>query len=132
MLPKILASSRVRAAFSRRRPSTGALFVSMMLPLMLASATNARAQGQVIVDDQADSVARFTPSRGESLYFWYTQAACTTGGPLLTTGNPRGAAGEELLPSTISRASTSLATPRVLFSFNPSRDVGVCNPYKLF
>lgn len=98
---------------------------------ILTSGSPASAQVETIIEAGASSIARKTPSRSEPVYFWYTRPACTTS-PALTVPGARGIAGEELLPATISRASTSLATPRVLFSFNPVRDVGVCNPYFLF
>ena len=44
---------------------------------------------------------------------------------------PLGASGDELSPALITRASLAVASPRAIFSFNPPRPVGTCNPYQL-
>jgi hypothetical protein len=50
--------------------------------------------------------------------FWYTQPTCT-------------GSANELSPALILRGTTYAATPREIMRFNPSRAVGVCNPYRL-
>ncbi len=61
-----------------------------------------------------------SPNRDDPTIIWATAPACNLGMP-----------GDEMQAALISRASTSIATARAIFSFNPPRPVAVCNPYKL-
>ena len=89
--------------------------------------TSAGAVVQTLVESGVSRLVDNLPNSEDPTLLWTTTPACNTNPDNPFLGMP----GDELQPALISRASLSVATPRVIFSFNPPRPVAVCNPYKL-
>jgi hypothetical protein len=87
--------------------------------LVFLQPPTAHAQPQELVSSGVSSVVRDTPNLVDSTLFWTTAPTCSN------------AAGDELKPALINRASLFVSRPRAIFSFNPPRPVATCNPYRL-
>ena len=106
-----------------RKLSMGAIIGSMVL----LQPRGVSAVVRTLVDSGVSRLVDNSPNIDDPTVLWATAPACNT-----NPDDPRlGMPGDELQPALISRASLSIATPRVLFSFNPPRESRVCNPYKL-
>ncbi|MFM8412579.1 MAG: hypothetical protein ACKOCT_20195 [Alphaproteobacteria bacterium] len=86
-----------------------------VLVLVLGSAQPARAAARVLAGG-VTSVVRDTPSLADPGYAWASIPDCAT------------APAE---PAVFYRDSVALGRPRAIFSFNPPRAAGACNPYRL-
>jgi hypothetical protein len=87
--------------------------------LVLLQPPTARALPQELVSSGVSSVVRDTPTILDSTLLWATVPTCSN------------AAGDELKPALLNRASLFVSRPRAIFSFNPPRGVATCNPYRL-
>ncbi len=93
---------------------------SISLGLILLLPTNpSHAVVQTLVDSGVTSMVDGLPAYLDPVVMWVTSPSCF----------PPGFPGNELFPARITRASLSIATPRVVFDANPPRLPGVCNPY---
>ena len=105
-----------------------------VLTLVQPAVTSARVQ--LLVAAGVSSVVRGTPVFGDPTILWTTTPTCA-GSPAgsLQQDTQGGAAvgvpGDEFSPALISRESVHVDVPRAIFSFNPPRPVGTCNPYQL-
>jgi hypothetical protein len=88
---------------------------------VLQQATQSHARVQELVSSGVSSLVDGLPAFGDPIFMWTTTPPC----------HDFGQAGDENQPALITRASLTIASPRAIFSYNPPRAVGVCNPYRL-
>lgn len=107
------------------RPARWPFAALVLLGLALVPAA-ARAQTTTVVPSGVHELVENVPSWADPAMLWVTRPTCVTG-PDGINGVP----GDELRPALITRSATWLPPARVLFSFNPTRPVARCNPYRL-
>lgn len=98
-----------------------AIIAATLVFTMLHPAAESDAVVNELVGTGVSGLVDGLPAFGDPTFMWTTTPLC----------HDFGQAGDGTRPALITRASLTIASPRAIFSYNPPRAVGVCNPYRL-